>query len=344
MQTIQKEIKERIFLCDQKGRLNPESIGWARLPHHTCNLKGAWMRKKRWDYWTVVNGKHLFSAAFAHLDYAVLAFVHLLDMESGEFFEHSVIKKMPSAKEFTLPNSAGEEVFFDFEGLRMNFQPDAKGTMLRVDCAQFQGSPLTAEILVLAPKAQESLNIVAPWSKRRFQFSSQQNCLPAQGRVEWGGRVVDFKKTGKNPSFAALDFGRGVWPFQTAWQRAGFAGKCGRDVLGLNMGAHWTDETGMNENGYCLNGKLFKIFDGMTFDFNPENYMAPWKVRTRSSEAVMLEFNPIHHHPVEHKVAFLQAQTHRVFGRWSGEVKVGGRKTLAVKELPGWVEDFQARW
>ena len=40
------------------------------------------------------------------------------------------------------------------------------------------------------------------------------------------------------------------------------------DEVGLNMGAKWTDGTGMNENGILLNGCLHKIHEDIVFEYD----------------------------------------------------------------------------
>lgn len=45
-QHAEKEILETTPLCDRKGNLNPEAIGFARKPLIDCNLSGHFMRKR----------------------------------------------------------------------------------------------------------------------------------------------------------------------------------------------------------------------------------------------------------------------------------------------------------
>ena len=53
MQHVEREIFTTVELCDAKGQLNPEAIGFARKPLIISNLKGNFMRKKKWNYWCV---------------------------------------------------------------------------------------------------------------------------------------------------------------------------------------------------------------------------------------------------------------------------------------------------
>ena len=40
-----------------------------------------------------------------------------------------------------------------------------------------------------------------------------------------------------------------------------------------NLDSGWTDGTGMNENGFCLDGKLTKLSEDMQFSYNPSDFM-----------------------------------------------------------------------
>ena len=71
-QHAEKEILVPTSLCDKKGNLNPEAIGYARKPIIDCNLSGHFMRKKKWNYWCVYGEDILFSATISHLDYAAV--------------------------------------------------------------------------------------------------------------------------------------------------------------------------------------------------------------------------------------------------------------------------------
>ncbi|HEY3367062.1 MAG TPA: DUF2804 family protein [Symbiobacteriaceae bacterium] len=69
----ERELTTPVLLCDDRGRLNPAAAGWSRRPLHTCNLKGRWPRKKRWNYWCITTDRHLFSATLSDIDYMGLA-------------------------------------------------------------------------------------------------------------------------------------------------------------------------------------------------------------------------------------------------------------------------------
>ena len=338
MQTIQKEIKESVYLCRPNGALNPEAIGWARRPFPICNLKGSPFRKKRWNYWCIADENFLFSVTIADLDYAESVFAYALDFRHQRFTEQTAILPFPGKTK--LPPGFGGKVEMDIKGLRARFEDMPAGRLLSCRSEDFGGTVLTAEVKVEIPADEESLNVVVPWSRRRFQFTSKQLCLPATGKVQWGSELYEFKK---GRAFATLDLGRGIWPFQTSWNWAAFSGNAGRDRVGVNMGARWTDGTGMNENGILLNGKLFKIFDDIVFQYDEQDLKGPWSMRTKSSSALELDFQPFHERVAETNLLLLRTKVNQLFGLYSGRVRVG-RKELKINQLFGWAEDHRARW
>ena len=74
------ELTRPVDLCRAHGTLAPDAVGWSRRPLHTCNLSGAWPRKKRWEYWCVTTPTHALTATLADIDYLGLASVELRDL------------------------------------------------------------------------------------------------------------------------------------------------------------------------------------------------------------------------------------------------------------------------
>jgi len=94
-------------------------------------------------------------------------------------------------------------------------------------------------------------------------------------------------------SFATLDFGRGVWPYQGFWNWASFSTRLsdGR-TLGVNFGAGWTDNTGSTENALCMDGRLIKLSEDVIFTYSTQNFKAPWRIQTAETKRVDLTFTP----------------------------------------------------
>ena len=56
-----------------------------------------------------------------------------------------------------------------------------------------------------------------------------------------------------------LDVGRGRWPHEITWNWGGGAGRAGDHVIGLQVGAKWTEGSGFTENALIVDGRLTKL-------------------------------------------------------------------------------------
>lgn len=334
------EITEPINLCDARGNLNPEAVGWSRQPYLHCNLRGHWPRKKRWNYWAVVSPTHLFSVTLSNVDYMGLPFVYLLDFETKNFAEKTLLKPFGAGCEL-LPD-IDSDVVYDDPAMPISMVHTAQGIRLSVDCPDFEGKPLTAELLVHQPAGHETLNVVVPWSSNRFQFTSKQNTLPTEGTITWGDETIRFNAEN---TFACLDFGRGIWPFDCFWNWSSFSTRIpdGRTV-GVNLGAGWTDGTGMNENGICIDGKLTKLSEDVTFEYDPADFMAPWRLRTTATDRVDLTFTPFFERHAKTDALLIYSEVHQMIGKFNGQLHDGQGTFINIDGAIGWAEDHHARW
>ena len=211
-----------------------------------------------------------------------------------------------------------------------------------VEIADFGGKKLEAEFLITEPENHESLNVVVPWCERLFQFTAKNNTLPAQGRVVLDGDVVAFESQN---SFATLDFGRGVWPYKGFWNWASFSTilSDGR-TLGTNFGAGWTDKTGSTENALCVDGRLIKLSEDVTFTYSTQDFKAPWRLQTAETGRVDLTFTPFFERIAKTDMAIIRSEVHQMIGYFDGTVEGEGGEAIQVSQAVGWAEDHHSRW
>lgn len=338
--TQEPELTKPVNLCNARGNLNPAAIGWSRHPLHHCNLRGHWLRKKQWNYWAIVSPTHLFSVTLSDVDYLGLPFVYVLDFETKEFAEKTLIKPFGGGVE--MPPEVAADVRDDGPAMPIALLQNDKGVQIKVNCPDFEGQPLNVDLQVYYPENHETLNVVIPWSENRFQFTSKQNTLPAEGIVKWGDQVITFDR---KDTFACLDFGRGIWPYDCFWNWSSFSTRLadGRTV-GVNLGAGWTDGTGLNENGLCLDGKLFKLSEDVTFVYDSQNFMTPWKLTTTETDRVNLVFTPFFERTAKTDALVIRSEVHQMIGHFNGTVKSDSGEIYQIEDAIGWAEDHHARW
>lgn len=333
---IERELTGPVELCTADGQLNDEATGWSRTPLHTANMSGRFPRKKRWEYWCVTSSTHLFSATIAHLDYAAQANVYVMDFERKRFHESTAIA--PLGRGCSIED---HESTFESRSMQLSFRQTGATTELQVARAKIGGTTLDARFDIQHPLAQESCNVVIPWSSKQFVYTSKQACLPATGEVGFGPASIEFDAA---DSFACLDRVRGIWPYKTTWQWGAASGVVNGRTIGLNLGGTWTDGTSATENAFTLNGRMTKISEDLAWEFDNRDYMQPWKVRTPISDQVRLTFTPFYERVAKSNLLIISSNVRQMFGHFSGTVKTDDDLTIAIDGLLGWVETHKARW
>ena len=335
----EKELTQPVDLCLPNGRLNPMAVGWSRQPLQNCRLYGHPLRKKRWNYWCITSPTHLFSVTLSNVDYAGLPFVYFLDFETGEFIEKTIIT--PLGKDIVLGDKVSDDASYVGKGCRISMRSGIGGVRRQVEITDFGGKKLQAEFQIAEPENHESLNVVVPWSEKLFQFTAKNNTLPTEGKVVLDENQIGFDLQN---SFATLDFGRGVWPYQGFWNWASFSTRLSDErTLGVNFGAGWTDNTGSTENALCMDGRLIKLSEDVIFTYSTQNFKAPWKIQTAETKRVDLTFTPFFERIAKTDMAIIRSEVHQMIGHFDGTISEGG-EVVQVSQAVGWAEDHHARW
>lgn len=346
MSTNENELTEPVDLALADGRsLNPQARGWSRRPLHRANLRG-WGRTKRWDYWAILAGDLVVSSVYADVDYLGLADVWWADLASGQTGGGGVT--VPGAHGIHLPEiPASAPLRYKGRRFELEISDDANGsTRIRANWRERNGSPATLDATVELPPGHESLNVVIPWSKRRFQFTSKHQARPASGELTVGDRRRTFgRSAGGNAAWGVLDVGRGRWPYRTRWNWGGGAGHANLDgpVVGLQLGGLWTEGTGFTENGVLVDGRLTKLGSELRWDYDWENPLRPWRVEDPDGR-LQIELTPRHDKHSRTEAGILGTETHQVFGTWSGRFLPDDGKPIHFTSLQGFAEESRSRW
>jgi len=344
-----REITHPVDLCISTGRLDPAAIGWSRRPLHRCNLSGAWLRKKRWNYWAFTTEKNLFSVTVSNIDYIGLAFVYVADFERGVVTEETVIT--PLGLGCALADEVDRDVHFARSGLAISMThehgAEGHGVRFAVDMPRFGGRGLEAELVARYPAGHDTLNVVIPWSESRFQFTGKHNTLPAEGEVRLGagsGEAAEHIPFTGPQAFACLDYGRGIWPRRCTWNWGSASGRRGGRTVGLNLGGKWTDGTGSTENAVCVDGRLVKIHDDLVWTYDRDDWMKPWRVHAPDRDVLDLEFTPVLEREAATNAVVLRSEVHQLFGHYRGRMLDAEGRPVDVDGLLGWAEEHVAAW
>jgi hypothetical protein len=342
--THEREITEPVDLCDGRGRLSAAARGWSRRPLHLANLRGPWGRRKRWDYWCVISDEVVVSITYADVDYIGLANVWVLDQATGRHWAAGSMK--PAARGISLPDEPCTGTMSARGAtIEVTLQETPTQTQLRVVGTSRDGAPIDVDVVVAKPDGHEGLNVVIPWSDRRFQFTSKQNTRPATGVVRVGESswILDAA----HDAWGVLDLGRGIWPYRNRWNWAAGSGHAvDGSLVGVQMGGKWTEGTGHTENALCIDGHLTKIGEELRWDYSWDDPMRPWRVRTPGGGAgsIDLELTPTFDRHDRTSLGVLSMEVHQCFGTWSGTVVGDDGVERRLDGLRGFAEEARNRW
>ena len=337
--THEPEITAPVQLCLPDGRtLNPAAKGWSRFPLHTGNLRGAWGRTKRWDYWAILAGDLVLSITYADVDYLGMASVSWIDLSTGTSGGHDA--NLPLARGVALPDQPGTKpLIYHGKSATLDITDDQNGTTISATWTEQDGRPATAQVRVNLPEGHESLNVVIPWSEKRFQYTSKHQARPAHGTLTIGDEVRTF-----DDAWGVLDVGRGRWPYSTRWNWGGGAGLSREGaVVGLQFGAKWTEGSGFTENGVIVDGRLAKIGEELEWTYQWDHPMAPWRVRHLNG-SLDVTLTPAYDRHAKVNALVLATEVHQVFGRWAGHVTAEDGVEHHFTDLLGFAEESRSRW
>lgn len=369
-QSVQKEIRSELFLCDGKGRYNVEAVGWARHPLAILNLNGNFPFKKSLERWEVFSDTGYLHAVAGHFEHSAAMRVDYLDRASGRMITRSAVVRFPEARKYHLPERWTQAVEREMDGLQIRVQPEVPPSanpdddslvastptkkiakkikrlkdqtigpgklsdQLSVSAAGTELGQLDAEFVARRPVGQESLNIGAAWSRRKFAWVSRIPYPEVEGSVRIGPNVTQFAA---KKSMAVRDIVRAVLPYQMSGQRAVCLARSGREFCALTAGRDWTIGSGMNENSILIDGRLYKLYDSVRFVPVDGGRIA---LRTLSSSAVDLLFETTHESTTLNQFLLLKLGLTRRIGTYSGEIRIGSRR-IKVDGAPGVIEDFR---
>lgn len=337
-----REITSRVPLVGPDGLLNPAAVGYARRPLvDTGGLltrpHRSWGRTKRWEYWNVCTPTHIIALTVSSIDYAAVNEIWIFERSTGKTWGKALT--VIPARGVTLPPSLDEgPTEATAKGVVIHVTPSggeagsfgARGVRIRAQCAGAE-----VDVTVRRPEGHECLAVVVPWSAKRFQYTIKDVALPASGTLTLEGVRHEI-----DGAWSVLDHGRGRWPYDVRWNWGAGSGLSGDTTIGLQVGGQWTDGTGQTENGVIVGGRLHKIHDELTWDFDRSRPEAPWHVHGGGLDATLTPFLV---KKSRTNLGVLSGRTDQAFGLWTGTF-AGDGVDIAFDELVGWAEDVHNRW
>jgi hypothetical protein len=332
----ERELTSPVSLTLPGGALNPDAVGWARRPLVDTSGIGrgigrGWGRNKRWEYWNVITPTHIMALTVSSIDYAAVSEVWVFDRATQREIGTNVSAVLGRA---TLPASLEQGPSrARAKDLAIDIDEVPGGTRLRA--ATHRAS---FDVVAELPDGHERLAVVVPWSARRFQYTVKDVARPASGRVAFDGEIFDVPA---GESWAVLDHGRGRWPYDIRWNWGAGSGISDGRVIGLQVGGKWTEGTGSTENAVLIDGRLHKVHDELTWDYDIWRWRQPWRVSGGGLEA---SFVPFFDKRTRTDLGVVSSSTDQCFGTWSGTFRTAEGDDIAFDGIVGWAEEVHNRW
>ncbi len=330
---MERALTGPVALTLKGGTLNPDAVGWAAQPVvDTSGLGVGRGRNKRWEYWNVATPTHIIGLTVSSIDYACVHEVWVYDRQTGQTWGESATV-IPARGAVLAPVLEQGRSMARAKNLAIDIDETPEGTRLR---AQIPG--LSFDVLAALPEGHERLALVVPWSETRFQYTVKDLARPASGTLRIGS--VDHPVPA-GESWAVLDHGRGRWPYDISWNWGAGSGCSNGHVIGVQVGAQWTAGTGVSENAFFVDGRMHKIHGETDWEYDIENWRAPWRVRGGGLDAT---FEPFHNKTTRTNLLILKGHTDQCFGFWRGTFTPEGAAPIEFDGILGWAEEVHNRW
>lgn len=329
--TVERELTEPVDLSLPNGHLNPAAVGWSRFPLHHTWLHG-WGRNKRFDYWCVTSPDAVVAFSLSDVDYRSGFGAFFLDRHDLSAVQFGSRRWLRRNHDMSAPWGS-TPVTMTGRDCSASVVPISTGVRL-----QLAGPEVSGVLDVAIPTDHESMNVVVPWSRRRYQYTRKHNCLRACGTVRMRDRTYGFDETS---AYATLDHGRGRWPYSTLWNWASGSGHTDGHEIGLQFGAKWTDGTPSTENAVRIDGRIEKISEELTWRYDPQDWLAPWHI---SGRCVDLTFRPEYNRSSCHDRIVVRSREDQAFGVFNGTVIAQDGTVYQVRDVYGWAEEVHRRW
>ncbi|MDF1821287.1 MAG: DUF2804 domain-containing protein [Alcanivoracaceae bacterium] len=290
---------------------------------------------KQFQYFGIVSDHLLAGCAFADTAYLGLAFAYVFDTRTGTL--HESTWRSPLARDLHMSASPVDgQSLFEKGTVRiaLGYGDNGQG---RNKSLTLSAGGLEINARLQEPPHYQPMSLCTRIGVNGWAYANKVAGVPVTGNVTYAGQTHDLGAIG---AWGHHDFSAGYMRRETFWNWACLSGMAGGHQLGMNLSCG-VNETSFTENCLWLDGKLIKVA-GTTFDYDRDDLMAPWRVRSTDGK-VDLTFVPAGRHRETLNLAVFASNFHQIFGTFQGTLHVDGRD-IAVDRIHGFVEEQYAKW
>jgi len=302
------------------------------------------LKRKRWHYTLATTREVVALFAVVDVGYSANAFAVALDLkERKALCDVSFLGAPGPLVEVGNKPGAGLAASFRTLGGRMTATrgPEDERYRLQVDVSRLRTGSLQSflwngELMVAG--GPPALTVIAPVGGDGFVNVTQKRAgMLASGTLEAGGKRFQL-----DGGVGGTDYTQGYLARHTSWRWAFMAGRLADGTpVGLNLVEGFNESSQVNENALWLGDRLVPL-GRASFEYDRENLMRPWRVRT-DDRVVDLSFQPLHVHREDHDFKVVVSHFAQPIGLFEGTLRVDGR-TYMLSDVPGVTEDQDMLW
>lgn len=205
---------------------------------------------------------------------------------------------------------------------------------------------LEGDIVFDLSPTRESIVLMTPIGKENFYYNRKTNLIPVGGSLKVKGveQLNGDINSIANDCFGIMDWGRGIWEYNSFWLWSSAWGKVDGIPVGLNFGSGFGDLSTHTENGVNVNGIVHKL-GHVDIEYNESNLMEPWKFickHGRFGEQPLI-FTPFKKKYDNNDFTVFISSFHQILGTFTGEIILDDGSRLKIN-LIGFSEVHKARW
>jgi len=342
----QIEITESSKLFNEDGSL--VKTGWARKPllkYNKEHIGKSWWRIKEWDHYSVLNKDFGFQLTIGDIGYLTQMSYVWLDFNKREREDVSTMKFF--TKSNLLPLSSVKDSLIEFPTDKFKATLEKKGNkrILTIDDPNFLEKGMKGTIILEDKPDWDNTVVVTGYEKPKlFYYNHKINMMPAEGKLKIGAEDYAFTP---DESFGLMDWGRGIWPYNTHWLWGSACGMVDNIPVAFNIGYGFgqvgsKERATHSENIVFYNGKAHKL-DEVTFHHEDRDPKKPWKFTSNDGRFNMV-LQPLIPHKEKLNFGIIKLDSSLLHGLYSGDIILDDGTKIHVKDMLGHAEDIFWKW
>jgi len=287
---------------------------------------------KQFHYVGGISKNLIFGLAIVDVRILSTAFFYVYDLDTGREFRSTWRKPGSSSVQFSEDPERGPVVF----GSGKNRATVTVNDGVRTAEIIRNGKLFLHAQFPDKANAVEPLRICTRAGYNGWVYVRKTGGVPLSGIID-----CDLGKFDLKDCLGHTDYSTGFMRPETWWNWAFVSGRLGKKTFAMNLSCG-VNETSFNENCCWIDGKL-KIMPQTTFEFDGQNPVSAWKIKSSQSKIFDLSFAPKGVHKEHVNLGFLASRFWQMYGQFKGEVQIDSRREK-FSDLWGFTEDHYAKW